>query len=303
MGGVDCHFENLITCGVDPVLVDLETFLQPRHWRSQSERAEGPSAPSVMRTGLLPQWKSPAAGGLPLDVSALGCQSPQPTLYLQRVWRRINTDQMSFDEVPAPLVPRHNRTFVDGSGLFLSAFEDSLLEGFEEMYRRILAERDLWLGQPEPVARLRACAIRILLRATATYGKIIRDGGTPELLRDGVAWGVHADVISAPWLGRDPAHPLRSAIAEEHRALMVGDVPKFETVAGSEDLKSAGGWELKGFVPTSAFDDFLERVARLDLDDMGTHLETIRRALAVWDMVRRGATEFEIYLASTLSPT
>jgi type 2 lantibiotic biosynthesis protein LanM len=302
LGGVDCHFENLVASGSDPILVDLETILQPRPRRDHAGAPGSPRAHSVMRGWMLPSWKSPVEGGKPLDLSALGCQESQETEFPEWVWSDVNTDRMSVQERPMSLVPRSNRVVGPSGQPRLSEFLDPLIEGFDEMYRWILREREVWLSQPDPIVEMRSCSIRVLLRATATYGKVLHRGTAPDLLRDGVEWSIHADVVASAWLGWKQPPPLWGALEAEHAALLVGDVPRFETRGDSPDLPLGSTPDLVGCFQEGAFDRFLTTLGELDEADRAEQVARIRQSVATWEMVRRGDSDFDLYLAASLSP-
>ena len=91
----DCHFQNLIACGVHPVLIDAETLFQP-------QLATDSDINSVAQIGLIPSWKF-GPKGEPYDISALGCVSPQATHFQVRSWTVHGTRH-----TPAGSVPQEN---------------------------------------------------------------------------------------------------------------------------------------------------------------------------------------------------
>ena len=97
--GVDCHFENLIAHGDQPVLVDLETIVHPAIPYREPERydrrlAGRLLARSVLRVGLLPVPTGGADPARGIDLSGVasvdGVMSPDPVLQ----WEKRGTDEM-----------------------------------------------------------------------------------------------------------------------------------------------------------------------------------------------------------------
>ena len=77
--GTDCHYQNLIASGEQPVLVDLETLMCPRPCledEGDGARAQilahEQMAHSVLRTGLLPSWQIHNDAQVAYDASGLG---------------------------------------------------------------------------------------------------------------------------------------------------------------------------------------------------------------------------------------
>lgn len=97
----DCHHENLIASGEYPVLIDMETILQPRVAMLEESGEEDASTvanrvfywDSVFRTAMLPRWEF-GQNGESYDISGLGGVEGQRTSFHRKVWQHINTDAM-----------------------------------------------------------------------------------------------------------------------------------------------------------------------------------------------------------------
>jgi lantibiotic modifying enzyme len=86
LGSSDIHQENLIAAGAHPVVVDLETALQPR---SDHDRA------TVLQSGLLPRDLT-AADGTSVDVSGIGGEGEnRPVLRGEKVDCRRYVDSIA----------------------------------------------------------------------------------------------------------------------------------------------------------------------------------------------------------------
>lgn len=113
LGCTDCHFENLIACGDQLVLIDTETLLEadlPDHIANASgEKAHtGPSEltkkfhGSVLRSGLLPCWMFIGQIKIATDISALGVNPPSEAKVPSRGWLGLNSDDMLAGRVHIP---------------------------------------------------------------------------------------------------------------------------------------------------------------------------------------------------------
>ena len=110
LGGTDFHYQNIIASGQSPVLIDLETILQPR-----VEPRHGPAIAqaaatkffwdSVLRTNLLPEWCVGPEGAASYDTGGLTGSGGQATPFSYFSWRNINSDQMSM--VSGPVSTNH----------------------------------------------------------------------------------------------------------------------------------------------------------------------------------------------------
>jgi lantibiotic modifying enzyme len=143
LDATDLHHGNLIAHREYPVLVDLETLLQPR--RPSEER-------SLLSTGLVPAWIRGPDGGS-YDVSGFGA--------IDRQW---------YKGAPVPL--RANVVRVGSDIVTVAEFADQLETGFLRA-GALLCER-----LPELLTQLqgfRGLEVRVMLRHTETYRAAMED--------------------------------------------------------------------------------------------------------------------------------
>src|SRR5947209_18745768 len=96
----DCNFENIISAGEHPVLIDTETLLQPRPkvfdtdpWGALEAANRAIYYDSVFRLTFLPRWIA-RPNGDKIDLSGFGASIGRG--YARRkVWSHINSDQMT----------------------------------------------------------------------------------------------------------------------------------------------------------------------------------------------------------------
>ena len=194
LGATDCHSENVIVRGTEPVLIDAETALQPPMPAVEADLA-GPGDPwrwdHVLRSGMLPGWLFSPDGGGACDASALGRLAQIRGAFPAPRWRDVNTDAMTLGEEPAPMVPLPERATID---------VDAIVEGFTTMYRSLELRRDE-LSASAAFLALRDVRLRLVARPTQAYGQQLMGALDPHRLADG-------DALRA-WLERLP--PLTSA--------------------------------------------------------------------------------------------
>jgi lantibiotic modifying enzyme len=196
----DCHFQNLIACGVHPVLVDAEMLFQP-----DLEAAEA----DVTRTGLIPRFRF-GPGGQTYDVSALGCVSPRTTHFETPQW---SENGVHFS--PGTLVPEKNVPFREGEKYYPHQFVEEMVAGFTQTYRFAMERRDPFHEKIETAARLQ---VRYLVRETIDY----------------YAASTGAVACLSPL---QPSYSVFSALLpQEQAALRQFDVPRFSLEADSCDL-------------------------------------------------------------------
>lgn len=145
--GVDMHYENVIACGDQPVLVDAETLLHsglPAAVTCGSDPAADALASSVYRTCLLPSLLIGENGAM--DISALGGGDggSYPSDGLR--WEAAGTDGMRLLRGPVASAAGQNRPAPQGRAAGHADHRAALLEGFRAGYDAIAEHRAELLG-------------------------------------------------------------------------------------------------------------------------------------------------------------
>ncbi|SES38055.1 type 2 lanthipeptide synthetase LanM family protein [Lentzea albida] len=235
--GTDMHYENLIACGDQPVLVDVETLFHPT-LVNDADPAAAALVRSVHRTALLPHVLLGDNGVA--DVSGVGGDHGVLSPLNSVDWADPGTDRMRLVRRPRTSSGARNRPLLDGTPAEPADYQDSLLAGFRAGYDAIVAHRD------ELLQLVRECVdeeVRFVARATRQYARLLDESTHPSVLADALdrdlAFGVL--VVDDPLLDR--------LVPFEVSDLWRGDVPLFTCRPGSTDLWTASGLRLPGMLP------------------------------------------------------
>ena len=268
--GVDCHFENVIAHGDQPVPVDLETIFHPALSYREPERYDRRLAArlmmrSILRVGLLPVPTGGAdpAGGIDLSgvASVEGLMSPDRVLH----WEKRGTDEMRAVREHVEMQGADNRPHLDGRPLDVLEFRDEIAAGFADVYRLIARERDALLAPGGPVAAFTTDTVRVVLRATRAYGLLLSESVHPDLLRDALDRDRFFDRL---WVGVDERPALARVVHAEHRDLSRADIPYFTGRPDSRDLWTSDGERIADFFDRPTLDLVHERISAMSEDDL-----------------------------------
>jgi type 2 lantibiotic biosynthesis protein LanM len=266
--GVDCHFENIIAHGDQPVLVDVETLLHPAIPHREPERhdrrfASRVLARSVLRVGLLPV--PVGGGGAAVDLSGLasveGALSPDRVLQ----WERTGTDEMHAVRVRVEMPGADNRARLHDRVLDPVEYRDDVAAGFAAVYRLIVRERDALLAPGGAVSAFAKDRVRAVVRATRGYGMLLAESLHPDLLRDAIERDRFFDRL---WVGVDQHPVLARVVGAEHRDLSRADVPYFSCRPDSRDLWTSDGERIADFFERPAIDLVRQRLLGMDDGDL-----------------------------------
>ncbi|WP_433500657.1 type 2 lanthipeptide synthetase LanM family protein [Sphaerimonospora sp. CA-214678] len=255
----DVHYENVIACGDQPVLVDVETLFHPViAGAAVTDPALLALYDSVQRTAVLPTIMIGDRGSL--DVSALGGDKGSVHPFSAAAWQDVGTDRMRLVRGPVRFTGAHNRPRLYGVDADPADHVPSLLAGFREAYDAIASGREELARELLP--RFGQAQVRLLLRPTRVYAELLAESTHPDVVADAAGRdGLISETLGAMSAG-DPA--LSAAIPSEQAELRAGDIPYFWTCPGSRVINGGATGRLPWELPRSG----LESVAR-KLSTMG----------------------------------
>jgi type 2 lantibiotic biosynthesis protein LanM len=273
--GADIHYENLIACADQPVLVDVETLFHPM---LEQPTATGPDpaarvlASSVHRMALLPQMLLGEHGAV--DVSGLGGDKgvhyPSDTVG----WEGVGTDAMRLVRRRTEFRGAANRPRLGAQDVEPAEYRAAMLGGFREGYDAIVRHRS------ELIGLLTACTndeIRIVVRPSQVYATLLDESTHPDVLRDAVQRERVFDALTI-----DSACDLarQRLIPSELADLWAGDLPMFTSKPGSRDLWAADGECLPNLLEGPGLATVVLKIAAMDEVDRYDQEWLISAALA-----------------------
>jgi type 2 lantibiotic biosynthesis protein LanM len=282
--GTDFHFENVLAHGEVPTPVDLETLMHPSvpdPWRAPGETARGLAAKrlrdSVLATSYLPKWialpngHSAAIGGL-------------NAAELQRVTRwgfkDVNTDGMSFEELPAAMPQTPHLPTVAGKSLSVVDCRSQIERGYAAMYRFLMTDRAALFDAKGPLVAFHAQVVRVVLRPTILYTLLLRKSLNKQNLTDGIDWSLHFDFLARFSDFFDERDELWEARKAERRALEKLDVPHVTGRSDSTDLfLPDNGTLVEDFFEETAFEQLMQRAERMSEAALDGQIRLIGQAL------------------------
>ncbi|MFK0048492.1 type 2 lanthipeptide synthetase LanM family protein [Streptomyces sp. NPDC090741] len=293
--GVDMHYENVIACGDQPVLVDAETLLHaglPAAVTCGSDPAADALAASVYRTCLLPSLLIGENGAM--DISALGGGDggSYPSDGLR--WEAAGTDEMRLLRAPVATEAGQNRPGPQGRAAGHADHRAALLEGFRAGYDAITEHRAELLGTATAdaeggngregggdgglLARWATSPGRLIARSTRLYTTLLDESTHPDLLHDALT----RDTVLAVLWTESEHDPARQRLIEDEIAdLWSGDVPLFYHHPSHTALRTSRGTRLDGVLPAPSLGAARAKIAAMGEVDRHDQEWIISATLAV----------------------
>ncbi|MFI6227701.1 type 2 lanthipeptide synthetase LanM family protein [Micromonospora echinospora] len=265
--GADIHYENLVACGDQPVLVDVETLFHPSCPipGGIDDPAADALARSVYRSALLPQLLLGDDGAL--DISGLGGDKggslPVPVVD----WQAAATDEMRLVRRLTVFAGAANRPHLDGADAEPADFAEPLLAGFRAGYETIARHRADLLRPGGIVQRFADDEVRFVVRATRVYLTLLDESTHPDVLHDALD---RDRLLGALWAGSAEDGTRLRLVRHEFDELWHGDVPIFTLRPGERHLWTGAGVKVADILdetPLNRVRDKLERMTAVDRYD------------------------------------
>ena len=239
----DCNFENIISHGEHPVLIDSETFFQPRpqvfdadEWKALETASLAIYYDSVFRLSLLPQWIARPDGGK-MDVSGLGSGPGNRGSTRKKVWSNVNTDDMSLKWETVAIGSGIRGLQFRGEPVEASAFVEHILTGFDWMYSFLLNHRDLLWAEEGPLPGMTGVSARIVVRNTVTYAGLLESCLVPQHMRNGMDTSIWVEILARRFSRSEEKPPAWDMVGAEEASLLDLNIPKFEAPCESDVLQ------------------------------------------------------------------
>jgi type 2 lantibiotic biosynthesis protein LanM len=272
MNSNDIHFENLICCGEDPVLVDLETIINPIRifdlfpFKNDVNRyITELIQKSVVQSQLLGintilNDKKVNIGGI----------SNVDEIYQ-------NSFEIDERKIHKPSV-RYKSNKIDGLNLpkiknkvhLPSNYQDEIIKGFSVIYNVFYRnEKNI---QNFLLSKLKKLKVRVLLRDTEEYGRIVTDLVYPSNIwekdnRFNLLKTLRKDIIYNKFL--------KDVYGDECIQLLNFDIPYFYTYADSKDLHSTNKM-YKNFLTKTCISIVKDKFKDLDKNDLKFQIKIIK---------------------------
>ncbi|MER5933053.1 type 2 lanthipeptide synthetase LanM [Streptomyces sp. NPDC002054] len=288
--GVDMHYENVIACGDQPVLVDAETLLHtglPAAMTAGPDPAAEALQASVHRTCLLPSLLIGENGGL--DISSLGGGAGGAYPSDDVCWEGAGTDEMRVRRAAVACQAGQNRPVLkDGRATGHTDHRAALLEGFRAGYEAIAGHRAELLGTDAGAGadagagglldRWAAGEGRLIARSTRLYATLLDESTHPDVLGDALA---RESVFALLW-SESVYDPARQRLVEDEIGdLWCGDVPLFFHHPADTAVRTARGDRLEGLLPAAGLDTVRRKIAAMSEVDRYDQEWIISATLAV----------------------
>jgi lantibiotic modifying enzyme len=162
-----------------------------------------------------------------------------------------------------------------------STYSEEVVTGFGQVYRFLLAHRHELLAPEGPLFSFLDCPLRIVLRGTRTYMKILDRLQRSMFLHDACDRWIELQVLKRPLPTALADARLWDLAEAESVSLERLDVPWLGTRVNSHDLQTDSGQTIPDVFPISAHERIQSCLKQLDENDLQRQTNLIRASFQV----------------------
>ncbi|MEO8333628.1 MAG: type 2 lanthipeptide synthetase LanM, partial [bacterium] len=288
LGGADLHCGNLVAAGEHPILIDLEMLMCAAIGGADgaesvtTAHAQRDTWQSVLRTSLIPV-RSPVDFGQGQSVYGLASMSPGATI-TQMSWEHVNTDLMVRRAVTSAAGPRGNVPTLNGVEVSATDHSAAIERGLRTMYVTLMRHREQLVAPDGPLASFERGLVRVLMRPTIVYERLLGQSTHPSFLRNGADRSIMLERHLSPLTRVPTASRLLALWIRERDQLESLDYPLFFHRADGTSIFAWPATEGTNTVVESGYAGTLARLARLDQQDMDAQAHAIRLGFGTREM-------------------
>lgn len=297
--GTDFHHENIIANGEHCIAIDMETLLAHVPALVGGSIGINRLFDTVLQSGMMPNWE--VSGKTAFDISALGTFAKGQVSQTGAEWKFPNTDHMHLGQAEVALEQSHNMPRLPSVEIDAGNFVSEIVHGFRETFFTLCCHREDLLAADGPLTAFAHLKVRVVLRPTGIYSRLLQCSVIPRLLRNGVDRSLEFEGLSRHTLFNKETHGCRHFFFGELDALERGDIPYFEAATSGNDVLTEDGAVSRGLLDGSSFQAVVRHVRSLTPDDCDWQTELIQGAFQARSMRFGGMPQFP-FVSKSNSP-
>lgn len=257
--GNDMHFENIISHGEYPVIIDYETLFSAQvlyEGDSDSVFAKMMSLTrdSVSGSIMLPSEMKLDYEGNSVDISGLDGKT-QKLAKKVFVPKRLNTDEARFELDNLVLESSNNLVYYNGELVDYRKYSDQIISGFLIVLNYFLKHKTEFI---KLITNLKEEKIRVIVRNTNNYAQFLEFTKHPSCMKDFIeVEKVLENLYTFPHLDKKISNL-------EYEDMIFDDIPIFFTSLDSTVLENSKGSEICNAFSNTPRENLLNKLQNID---------------------------------------
>lgn len=237
LGSKDCHYENIIASGKNPVIVDHETIIQPvlskQSVRTWDEQNKIPPF-SVLESMLIANQTS----GVASQYAGFGIKGNTEIVDLEKKIINANTlDSKGETRFIFRKLIKENVPLYKGVYVFVNDYRDDFLKGFEAAYDVFMVSIDELMSPNSPIKSFQNLKIRYVWRPTFVYFKILKYLKQACFMSSFEIYRLKLYELMSKAYKKENSKNYKNILACEMKQMLDGDIPIFNFNSSAHRLE------------------------------------------------------------------
>lgn len=277
LGSKDCHHENVIASGKNPVLIDHETIIQPffnnKSFLSWDDQFKIPQF-SVLESSLIVN-----PDGAPLDIVGYGVNGYTEVLELEKRVTNSNTiNSKRTTRFTSRKIIEKNIPVFEGNYVFVNNYKEHFSNGFSTAYDMFVDSKEKLSSNNSPLDSFINNEVRYVWRPTFVYFKILKYMRAPLFMASFEAYYSKLyDLLSKAYKGKN-IEEYKFILDFEMKQMLNGDIPIFKLNSLDNSLRENESFKIFEY---SCIENIHHRIDLLSTEHKKEQLELISRWLNV----------------------
>lgn len=275
LGTTDMHYENLISTGEHPYIIDLETIFSNSVLDKNNQIYPLEElASSVLGSGLLPHSKL-FNSKIDFDVSGISGRPNQESENMTGwVLSNEDSDNIHFEKIKF-ITPEFSH-LVKYRGNTINPFHylKFIERGFKDSYNIFLINKNSLIEIIEDL--FTECECRIVLRPTYIYSRFLTGSYHPKYLRNGID---REKLFEMLWNIEKAEPKFKNLVEYEIQDLLNHDIPYFTFKVGETSIFNSNGIEISNMFEQSSIEIVKNNIKKLNNSDLEKQISYIRLSL------------------------
>lgn len=287
LNGKDMHYENVIASGEQPILIDLETLLHPEMLmeKSKREQLENKLSQEILNSvnsiALLPTYITGKDKNKAINIGGVSQGEIHQTAPFKELYiNNFDSDDICVSYEYGIIASANNNPSINEEIADSKNYVSNIKRGFNVTYQWLQYNKETFMDFFK--INFGKQQIRHILRPTNLYARLLNISYHPDLLHNFIDRRVFL-----LWLRFQLEEELReedrSALIEEYKSLLNGDIPYFYTYTDSRSLFCRNGKEIKNYFEKTIYKSIEEKIMNIGTDDLRRQIAFINSAYRLVD--------------------
>ena len=278
LGAKDCHFENIIASGKNPVIIDHETITQPIFSDESMDTWEDKNdirTFSILESLLIVNKNA----GEYLNFSGYGLKGNTKVLDYEIAISNPNTiDSKRYTTIVSKNLTEKNIPYYRDTLVFANNYKDNFIKGFSNVYNLFKASKEELLSFDSPIEFFNNIKVRYVWRPTFIYFKVLKYMRGAQFMTCFKTYHSKLYELMSKAYTKKSTERYKFILDHEINQLLKGNIPLFELDSLDHILKEKKDFKIFKY---NCVENIKYRIRSLSSEHRNKQIEHINKWLEI----------------------